>query len=48
MKLARPAFTLFPTTVAAALAAGVIGALAYRDRDRTSPRFADTGTADDR
>ena len=33
--------------LAAALTAGIIGALAWRDRDRTSRRFADTGTSDD-
>ena len=33
--------------LAAALTAGIIGALAWRDRDRTSVRFADAGTADD-
>ncbi len=33
--------------LAAALAAGIIGALAWRDRDRTSPRFVTAGTADD-
>ncbi len=33
--------------LAAALAAGMIGALAWRDRDRTSARFADAATGDD-
>jgi hypothetical protein len=28
--------------LAAALTAGIIGALAWRDRDRSSPRFAGT------
>ena len=33
--------------LAAALAAGIIGALAWRDQDRTSPRFADAESAPD-
>lgn len=33
--------------LAAALAAGIIGALAWRDHDRTSPRFAEAETAEE-
>lgn len=33
--------------LAACLAAGMIGALAWRDRDRTSPRFADAESNDE-
>ena len=35
------------TFVAACLVAGMIGALAWRDRDRTSRRFASAESSDD-